>query len=332
MHYYNKQLRDIFIWNRKPKGEIGIEIEVEGGPWPEAPSNWESHNDGSLRNGGIEYVIRQPVRRDKVSEALNVLRKAMTDHNSQLNFSYRTSVHVHVNVQDMTVRQWCAFIAAFTVLEELLVDVVGPKRAGNKFCLRAKDADEALRAVRRGLREDNLPGQLNGDFKYASMNVLASVTHGTLEFRAMEGNMEVDNINNWVQVLGAIKDYAMKCTSPAQIADDLSLLGPHQWAREVLPEGNSITDKVLGAPNLVDAMYEGVRLVQDICYAVPWEDDPIGAVDPVPNDADIEHVQEFDRANMWGAQPAMRAQPLNVDEVHAMMFRAAAPRPRRNGF
>ena len=41
------------------KGQIGVEIEVEGEGLPVAPTGWHGKMDGSLR-GGIEYVFRQP--------------------------------------------------------------------------------------------------------------------------------------------------------------------------------------------------------------------------------------------------------------------------------
>lgn len=281
MNYHNYPLSHIFAWPRSPKGEIGIEVEVEGGPWPEgAAPNWEPHQDGSLRNGGIEYVIRNPVNRAKVPDALKAKQAFLK--NSKLNFSYRTSIHIHVNVQDLTVAQWVSFIAAFTVLEEALVDVVGPKRAGNKFCLRAVDADESLRLILRGLRNENLHAEIRGDIKYASMNVLATATHGTLEFRAMEGNLDVDRITDWVNVICAIKDYAIKLERPTDVMGEMSHEGPRDWARRVLPRNSKIAEEVLARRDLTDVMYAGARVVQDLCYGANWDKDEFGAVGPVP--------------------------------------------------
>lgn len=286
--YYNKPMNGIYFWERNPKGEVGIEVEIEGGPWPDgAPSNWTTHVDNSLRNGGIEYVIRNPVGRDKIRPALEVLEAWLRASNKV--FSYRTSIHLHVNIQGLTVRQWVSFIASFVILEEALVDIVGPKRAGNKFCLRACDADEPLRMIRDGLRNEDLPRHLRGDLKYASMNVMASQTHGTLEFRAMEGNLDVAWITAWADVLLALKDYATKVESPIDIVNDMSALGPREWAKRIMPEGNPIVDKMLARDNIEQTLYDGVRIAQDLTYAVPWDKDPIGAVGPVPLAQDDPH-------------------------------------------
>lgn len=286
VHYYNRPLRELFAWARTPKGEVGIEIEVERGPWPEgAPAaNWITHADNSLRNNGIEFVVRQPLNRDRVLASLQELKKTLEDFGSRFDFSYRTSVHVHINVQQMTLRQWCTFVALFTTMEEILVDVVGPKRAGNKFCLRMKDADEPLQMIRRGLRNSNFGDILHDDIKYASMNILATRTHGTLEFRAMEGNIDPAFIDDWVQVLCAIKDAAMAMETPQDIMARVSALGPHQWVRELLPANNSITEKALRYDNLSGSVYEGMRMAQDVCFAVPWvKDDPM-AVGPASDE------------------------------------------------
>lgn len=323
MRYQNRQMRDVVFYGHAPKGEVGIEVEVEGGPWPqEAVPNWAVHQDGSLRNG-IEYVIAEPIQRDKVIDAMDTLSDAFKKAGSKLSFSYRTSIHVHINIQSMTVRQWVAFVAAFTILEEMLVDVVGPKRAGNKFCLRMKDAEQPLNFVRRALREDNLPQYLGGDLKYASMNLLASMGHGTLEFRAMSGNLDGKFINDWVQVLLAIKDYALKVENPASIIGDLSNLGPLFWAESVLPAGNSITQRVLASDEIRDSLYEGVRLAQDICFAIPWEDDPMPAVGPAPAQGPDEAFFDMPapRARPRFADIQVGAAPMGLAEARAILNR-----------
>lgn len=269
-NYVDTELGTVFFWERRPKGEVGIEVEVEGGPWPnKAITNWITHADGSLRNNGIEYIIRQPVNRDKVSATLTTLREGLA--NAVLDFSYRTSIHVHINIQDLTIRELVNYVTIFAIFEELLVNVVGPERAGNKFCLRFKDADEALRTIPKGLNDSDLGNYLAGDFKYASCNLRAVVSHGTLEFRAMRGNLEVDFINDWVQLLLSLKDAAKSTKSPRIFVEELSHLGPQTFAQKYLPKGNRITAAVLGQYNkLGNSLFEGARLVQDIAYCMEW--------------------------------------------------------------
>jgi hypothetical protein len=274
--YVDQPLNQLFFWERRPKGEIGIEVEVEGGPWPDGQAtNWIPHVDNSLRNGGIEYVVRQPVLRERVGAALETLNKYLADSNKV--FSYRTSIHVHVNVQDMTLRQWVNYIALFCIFEELLVNVVGPERAGNKFCLRFKDADASMRLLRQGILDETLPNILGGDLKYASCNLRATVSHGTLEFRAMRGNLEVPFIKAWVDVLLALKDAAKVARDPSVFVQEMSFLGPREFARKYLP-ANVITDSVLAQEDILsNSMYEGARLAQDVAYCIEWGDPVVKA-------------------------------------------------------
>lgn len=293
VEYADTLLERIFPWGRFPKGEVGIEVEVEGGPWPQGTiTNWHPHPDGSLRNGGIEYVIRQPVMRDRVRPALETLKTALEGANKV--FSYRTSIHVHVNVQDLTVRQWVNFIALFCIFEESLVAAVGPERAGNKFCLRLKDADEPLLRVIDGLKAQNLNPHINGDLKYASMNVKATRTHGTLEFRAMRGNLDTEFIVDWVDVLVGFKDAAKGVNSPTVFVEELSLLGPAAFADKYLPRKNSVTSLVLGQPALNAELYGGVRIAQDLAYCQEWPEPRVADSPPKRNEApDAEGLGDF---------------------------------------
>lgn len=310
--YVDRPLDGLFYWERRPKGEIGIEVEVEGGPWPEdSAPNWVTHADGSLRNGGIEYVIRQPVLRDRVLPALNALAVHLTNSNKV--FSYRTSIHVHVNVQRMTLRQWINYISLFCIFEELLVNVIGPERAGNKFCLRFKDADESIRLLRTGILDKNIPDLLSGDLKYASCNLRATVSHGTLEFRAMRGNLDTAFIHEWVQVLLVLKDAAIATRDPSVFVEEMSMLGPRDFAIKYLPVNNTITTGVLNQFDLLsNSMYEGARLAQDVAYCIDWEE-PFVDVGPsyvdtpeeVEPEADVLLAAEPQDPHVgWGDPPA----------------------------
>ena len=316
MNYTKFPLINVFGWGRFPKGEIGIEVEVEGGPFPAGTANnWAVHEDGSLR-GGTEYVINRPVKRENVLTSLVTLQEFLGD--TPLVFSYRTSVHVHVNVQDLTIAQWLSFISAFAIMEEALVDVVGPKRAGNKFCLRIIDADEPIEMLRRGLKAKSITDYMGNDVKYASMNIQATRTHGTLEFRAMEGNLDPARINDWAQLLLAIKDYAIKIDSPRDIIQAMSNMGPALWASEILPDDNQITTEFFAQDNLVEKLYEGSRAIQMLAYSPAFIEEEVAP--PKHEQAPI--------LGEWGAPPARGFDP-GAWGILARDIEAAPPAPRR---
>ena len=152
------------------------------------------------------------------------------------------------------------------------------------------------------------------------MNLRATVSHGTLEFRAMEGNLDVDRINTWVQTLCLIKDAAMKIEDPRDIPQALSRLGPHEWVTSIIGD-SPLSRAILASPDLFESIYEGIRLAQDVCYAIDWTaTKPTGA--PLVRDEPMEIPVG---ANIWAefaagrievapqAPPRVRVAPRGID-------------------
>lgn len=318
----NAPLRNLFGWERNPAGEIGLEIEIEGGPFPEgeAPAGWRVHHDHSLRGGGVEYVLRQPIRADRVENSLTALDRFLANVNKV--FSYRTSVHVHVNIQQLTVRQWAAFIALFAILEEAVVDVIAPERAGNKFCLRFCDASYPIRFVADCIRSSRIQDMRAVDMKYASCNLTPLSTLGTLEFRAMRGNLDVGLLTDWVAFLVRLKEVASGIDDLRDFAARFSQAGPRMWLQETigLPD-NQIVRGLLALDGLEDKLYEGIRLAQDLCYCTDWTadvaPDPEPRVEVVLEDFEVM-VAEPQQLNGWARGQVNVVQPPR--------------RPRRNLF
>lgn len=254
-------------------GEVGIEIECEGrnlfhgnfAKW------WVHHADGSLRGeDNAEYVLAFPIARDKVNEALDYLAGQIKDLKMEIIPSYRTSVHVHLNFDKATVKEAMTFVALYYVFEDILFDLAGRERVGNLHCLRACDAEYVLEAIRGVLREGTYP-QLGADnLRYAALNLKALRDHGSLEVRSFRGESDMEPIKEWVSVLLAIKDAAKGIDNPQQICLDFSMLGARDFLKKNFsPEIVRIFER---SKNLEARLYEGIRLAQDIAWAIPsWE-------------------------------------------------------------
>src|SRR4051812_30294516 len=108
MKDYNKEVSKLFAV-RKRAGEVGLEIEMEGRNLHRAPIEpyWEDHQDGSLRGEeNAEYVLRIPISRKLVPEALEMLFKFLKDSGAVIRQdSPNTSVHVHLNMQDVSLKK-----------------------------------------------------------------------------------------------------------------------------------------------------------------------------------------------------------------------------------
>lgn len=283
-------IREVFAIENNYTGEVGIEIEVEGRQLPGQPASyWQLAQDGSLRGESGEYVLIKPAARDNVAKYLNYLDKQFKKHETKLNMSPRTSVHVHINMNKQTLVDCYTYIILYLIFEDLLVDYAGPNRVGNLFCLRARDAEMLIDELTKYVRTKNWapdPAQL----RYTSVNICAIQKFNSVEFRALRGTMDQDVINEWVEILLALKDAALTYHNPQEIMQDFSLLGPSEFIRKILPNHWRKFTRKDGWENII---WESLRLVQEIAYASNWEqpaNQTLGRLFP---------VEDEDRQPVW---------------------------------
>jgi len=222
-------------------GSFGIEIETEGkNLCPIVLPQWKIEDDGSLRgafpNERAEYVLKKPLDLQKAIDAVVKLRQTQDDNNATLDFSFRTSVHVHVNVQQLTFNQYLNMIYTYLLLEEPLVRYCGKERIGNRFCLRLQDAEGLIDYLFMLFRQgQSSMRHIHGDaVRYASLNIAATSKYGSLEFRSLKGNMDVDYITTWLQALDHLRSFAQEYKNPQEIHDLFVKSEPTQFAETVL--------------------------------------------------------------------------------------------------
>lgn len=205
------------------KGDIGIEIECEGEHLQPVAGYWRGEDDGSLRgrypDTRAEYVLAQPIGIGKASEAL----KQLVDYQKQakLDFSFRTSVHVHINVQPLTYEQLVNFVYLYMLLEEPLMNYCGKERKGNRFCLRLQDAEGILDAISTLITKGIVGlAQVNeNNIRYSALNLAALKKYGSVEFRGMRGTLDQGVLNNWCQALFSLRKTAEGFKDPVEIYD-----------------------------------------------------------------------------------------------------------------
>jgi len=274
---HNQTVEELFLaTGAVHNGEVGIEIEVEGNNLLErVPSYWTIHKENSLRGESKEYALTKPVKRGSVGPVLDYLKKKLKAHGAVINESTRTSVHVHLNCQGMLMRQVYNQICIYLILESLMMEFAGPHRIGNVFCLRAKDAEELVDELVNAARKDDFSRFNQEDsLRYTSINICSLWKFNSLEFRGLRGTMDVDIIKSWIDMLLAIKDASKLYQEPREIIAEFSGLGPRDWMKKVLGEHYQ---KFFRRPNLEKELWESLRLVQEIAYAIDWEipDKPI---------------------------------------------------------
>lgn len=281
-------VRDILSL-RPWKGQVGIEIEVEGNKFPKyeedgsrkhrlIPKRWDYRKDGSLRGvDNAEYVTNGPVKFSDVPDVVDSLWDMFDEYGSVLDVSNRTSVHVHLNAQEFYLNRLCAFVALYMSVEEILTEWCGQHRVGNMFCLSTRDAPAVVQNIKRFLTNkwrgrgvSPFPDYLH----YSGLNLQALCKYGSIEVRTMRGALEPSEVTRWVSVLQHIYDLSDTFPDPRDICENFSGHDPLDYARMVLGEHcEQILQDVSFAPDKIrDSLYDGIRIAQDLCYCRNWSD------------------------------------------------------------
>lgn len=193
-----------------PRTSVGIEVEVEGiqgrDSWPFRW--WTVKHDGSLSNG-LEFVT-EPVWGTAITEALNEMSELFKEEPPYL--SFRTSVHVHVNVLDMEPSELEHFIKLYLFYEPALFRLHNDwNRYENIFCVPAKKSvriqDAYAKLIRDVGRGSCRPNYVSS--KYAALNPNSVSNFGTLEFRHMGGSADMDRVSQWINILLQMKVAAL---------------------------------------------------------------------------------------------------------------------------
>lgn len=263
-----RNIAELLKLNTVP-GDLGIEIEIEGesyfpeeGDIPES-MNWRAEADGSLRGYSMEYIIRKPIKHDEVEKHLELLRDLWKAHKCTPKYSFRAGVHVHVNVQRMTINQLLTFACLYYCLEHALVRYCGSNREGNLFCLRAEDAEYALVALETAVGFGDLHQLGTDNIRYSSLNLRAVPQYGSVEFRAMETQPDLSKIKEWCAMLIAIRDAAIATTNRRDIPYEISFKGPEQWASDIL---GADLFKLIAYDTINRDIMRGMRMCQHLLY------------------------------------------------------------------
>ena len=111
-------------------GEIGLEIETESKESYLLPDMfyWRSDKDGSLRDFGVEYILKVPISRVQMDEALDEWAQKVQRKFALIPNSNSTSVHCHINILNNSWLDVWKFIVTYSLVENLLMNVSVPER------------------------------------------------------------------------------------------------------------------------------------------------------------------------------------------------------------
>jgi hypothetical protein len=345
---------------KKTVGDLGLEIEVEGKRLPRedaTPPPWSFHVDHSLRgeeNG--EYVLSKPIAFDALPDALAGLWGVFEARKSVLDESNRTSVHVHLNVQNFHFNRLTSFMALYFAFEEVLTEWCGEHRVGNLFCMRAKDAPAIITQIRDFIRTDGRK-ELREHHHYAALNANALHKFGSLEIRTLRGVSSPSVIVEWVAILRRLYDLSLQFTDPRDIPALFSAEGPMAFFDTILgPGAGTIRAGIkMTEEDIRDSMYYGIRLAQDLCYSRDWDlfqsielkADPFGrdpkkimkkfmnAIDAAPSsDNEVqmghegEYAPEYDEEEQYQPSQPTTASQQTYPHLEPFTLPTAPPQPQ----
>lgn len=220
-----------------PKDFIGIEIELENIQVNFSSSLWRCINDHSLRNNPKEFILynkskERPCIGIEVERAFADLKKYFNTveelgEHYKPSCSERTSIHVHLNVLDMSAKQIRDLILWYMLFEDVLYQFSGPERKKINYCVPLADS-EFLHFPHSRYASDPenwLYRVWQSWGKYLGLNLVTMSSLGTIEIRTHRGSYDTERILNWANILMCLKKQAMSDEKIPILSQYLSVNG-----------------------------------------------------------------------------------------------------------
>lgn len=204
---------EIYRGNRST-GEVGIEIETETQASYDYPKlkYWKCDRDRSLRNFGVEYILRAPMALGELPSAYAEFKPLVKEFKF-IQTPVSAGVHVHLNMQNDTFLTLANLLTTYSITENLLIRYSGPDRLSNLFCLPMCDAESIVKNNSQMLKDIarnyfSRVQQSEDGVKYGAINLAPLTKLGSVEFRSFRGTTDVEEINKWVQLLMSMKSFS----------------------------------------------------------------------------------------------------------------------------
>lgn len=285
-----------------PTRLVGIEIEMENYPNFPAPHDplannikeyWSIKTDGSLRNRGKEFVST-PLLGEDILSAIKVLDGTVRKYNVEgksCTFGVRTSVHIHVDVRDLTIKELRSVILMYIILERFIYTSVFPLRESNVFCNPLYSLDDKVFPMKDivklcAVHPDSGPATPSAAFarilqsipRYLGFNLQAITKFSTIEFRHCVGTTSPHILINWINIiLGIINakqitadDFAAVAVTPSTVEDLVTAAYGEEHAHLIREYPNYYKQLLTGVADLQEIIYTGD--VAAVLPSVPYSE------------------------------------------------------------
>lgn len=237
---------------------VGIEIELENIGGREERrlydmSRWRHEPDGSLRDGIelISPVVFGKQLEESLDEAFEVIRQ---DH-----VTWRTGLHVHVDVRDKTAKELHSICSLYAVLEKAMFAIEGNDRQTSRFCIPWYSQPVQVAAIAAAcINEDGqeVNKQAGTMGKYSALNLIPISRQGSIEFRQALMDSDKDKISKWILLCQSIVDNATTLQS-RDILMMISSDGPVDAIRGIIGDP---WPEMYDLYNFSDLVWDGVDI------------------------------------------------------------------------
>lgn len=342
------RLCDFFTFNRVYANTIGLEIEVEGNGKLGRPlagledTVWRTHTDGSLRNylgGSCEFVTNGPIDEKSVFDQVVTLNSTLKKNGVVLlEESPRTSVHVHINCQLLSVDEMMQWLGVYILCEDRLLSYVGEGRRGNLFCLplvRQRQVQSQVSGMfglnrttlnkdsKQNLAVSRLYSPSLERVKYCALNVGRLPSFGTFEFRSLFGTVDPVIIQEWVDLLLAVRDFGLKNTLE-ETWELYERVGPQNFFEMVFGSNNkhlkTNPENQLEGERCFEDLYRPIEYnIKNLLRKAPSNNAKTTVRDPIP-----ERVRVPEPTTFTAFEDLINTMQTDRPDPQQIRFRSAA--------
>jgi len=260
---------------------LGLEVETENVARKykddQTPAGWEAKGDGSLRLG-TEFVSCVATEAEMHYLITSLYLFFVEQLKRKPNFSWRTSIHVHLNCRALNTDTLSNLLLLYPVFEMLLFNFADEQRKTSNFCVPIVESNYAYR-MRRFVCSPS--GAVKPIFvladqweKYSALNLSRLPDLGTVEFRHMCGTWDIVKLAQWIGLIGALYDASQRLEHNwvvQQIMGLNSLSNYTQFQHQIF--GNTLSSLLGESESFNKLLSHGVSFAKQ-CLVKPSEECP----------------------------------------------------------
>ena len=175
---------------------------------------WTIVSDGSLRNGGVEFITTGGKGGETLHQAYERITTCLRD---RVNYdaSWRCSTHMHLNMLDFTCNQVARFMLVYAACEPVLFELAGASRRSSNFCTPLADSLVFHKKLIARLYDDTVASRAASanTSKYTALNFQPLFGNsnvrplGTIEFRGGRPMTTMEELLLQTNILLSIKEF-----------------------------------------------------------------------------------------------------------------------------